>query len=329
MKRREFIALFGNAALILPIAARAQQAGTMRRIGLLQGLVASDPDWQRRLAAFRQALQGFGWVEGRNITIEFRYADGKPERLAALANELVQARVELIVTNAAQPIEAARKATSTIPIVMAAVGDALGAGYVASLARPGGNITGLTLMATEQSAKRLELIKEIVPGLVRVAVLWNGNASGHRLQMKEMESAARVLGLTLQSIPIKNADEIDGAFQAAAQANAQAVVTMDDPLIQLNRARIVEKAMRQRVPVMSEFRLTAAAGGLMSYGPNQIDLWRRTAVYVDKILKGTKPADLPVEQPTRFELVINLKTAKALGLTVPPMFFARADEVIE
>jgi len=329
MKRRQFIALLGGAALILPIAARAQQAGTMRRIGLLQGLVANDPDWQLRLAAFRQALQGFGWVEGRNITIEFRYADGKPERLAALANELVQARVELIVTNAAQPIEAARKATSTIPIVMAAVGDALGAGYVASLARPGGNITGLTLMATEQSAKRLELIKEIVPGLVRVAVLWNGNASGHRLQMKEMESAARVLGLTLQSIPIKNADEIDGAFQAAAQTNAQAVVTMDDPLIQLNRARIVEKAMRQRVPVMSEFRLTAAAGGLMSYGPNQIDLWRRTAVYVDKILKGTKPADLPVEQPTRFELVINLKTAKALGLTVPPMFFARADEVIE
>ena len=329
MRRRDFIALFSGAAAAWPLAARAQQASRMRRIGLLQGLAASDPDWQRRLAAFRQALQELGWVEGRNITIEARYADGKPERLAALASELVQARVDLIVTNAAQPIEAARSATSTIPIVMAAVGDALGAGYVASLARPGGNLTGLTLMATDQSAKRLELIKELSPGLARVAALWNGNASGHRLQMKEMEPAARVLGLALQSIPIQKADDIEAGLQSAQKSNAQAVVTMDDPMIQLNRARIVEIAMRQRVPVMGEFRAMAAAGALMSYGPNQIDLWRRSAAYVDKILKGAKPADLPVEQPTKFELVINLKTAKALGLDIPPKLLALADEAIE
>jgi putative ABC transport system substrate-binding protein len=329
MRRRDFIALFSGAAAAWPLAARAQQASRMRRIGLLQGLAASDPDWQRRLAAFRQALQELGWVEGRNITIEARYADGKPERLAALASELVQARVDLIVTNAAQPVEAARSATSTIPIVMAAVGDALGAGYVASLARPGGNLTGLTLMATDQSAKRLELIKELSPGLARVAALWNGNASGHRLQMKEMEPAARVLGLALQSIPIQKADDIEAGLQSAQKSNAQAVVTMDDPMIQLNRARIVEIAMRQRVPVMGEFRAMAAAGALMSYGPNQIDLWRRSAAYVDKILKGAKPADLPVEQPTKFELVINLKTAKALGLDIPPKLLALADEAIE
>jgi len=329
MRRRDFIALFSGAAAAWPLAARAQQASRMRRIGLLQGLAASDPDWQRRLAAFRQALQELGWVEGRNITIEARYADGKPERLAALASELVQARVDLIVTNAAQPVEAARSATSTIPIVMAAVGDALGAGYVASLARPGGNLTGLTLMATDQSAKRLELIKELSPGLARVAALWNGNASGHRLQMKEMEPAARVLGLALQSIPIQKADDIEAGLQSAQNSNAQAVVTMDDPMIQLNRARIVEIAMRQRVPVMGEFRAMAAAGALMSYGPNQIDLWRRSAAYVDKILKGAKPADLPVEQPTKFELVINLKTAKALGLDIPPKLLALADEAIE
>jgi putative ABC transport system substrate-binding protein len=212
---------------------------------------------------------------------------------------------------------------------MAAVGDALGAGYVASLARPGGNLTGLTLMATDQSAKRLELIKELSPGLARVAALWNGNASGHRLQMKEMEPAARVLGLVLQSIPIQKADDIEAGLQSAQKSNAQAVVTMDDPMIQLNRARIVEIAMRQRVPVMGEFRAMAAAGALMSYGPNQIDLWRRSAAYVDKILKGAKPADLPVEQPTKFELVINLKTAKALGLDIPPKLLALADEAIE
>jgi putative ABC transport system substrate-binding protein len=329
MRRRQFIAALGGAAA-WPLAARAQQQrNRMRRIGLLQGLSADDQEWQRRLAAFRQALAELGWAEDRNITLEFRYADGNPARLPALAAELVQSQVDLIVTNAAQPIDAVRGATSTIPIVMASVGDALGAGYIASLAHPGGNITGLTLFATEQSGKRLELVKEIAPSLVRVAVIWNGNASGHRLQMKELEPAASKLALVLQSIPILRPDEIDGAFQAVHQASAQAILTMDDPMIQLHRAHIVELAMRQRVILMGEFRAMPLAGALMSYAPNQVDMWRRSASYVDKILKGTKPADLPVQQPTKFELVINLKTAKALGLEVPPTLLARADEVIE
>jgi putative ABC transport system substrate-binding protein len=329
IRRREFIALLGATSLACPAAAPAQQLRTIRRIGLLQGLAASDAGWQRRLAAFRQALAELGWVEGRNIILEFRYADGNPERLAKLASELVQAQVDVIVTNAAQPLEAARAATSMIPIVMASVGDALGAGYVASLARPGGNVTGLTLFATEQSGKRLELIKEMSPATTRVAAIWNSNASGHRLQMNELTPAALKLGLVLQSLPIQNPDQIDAAFQAITQADAQAVMTMDDPMIQLRRARIVELAMRQRLPLMGEFKAMPDAGALMSYGPNQTDMWRRSAAYVDKILKGAKPADLPVQQPTKFEFIINLRTARALGLTVPPTLIARADEVIE
>jgi putative ABC transport system substrate-binding protein len=328
MKRREFITLAGGAAA-WPLSARAQQTDRMRRIGVLQGLAASDPEWSRRFGAFKQRLQELGWIEGRSVAFEFRFADGTPERLPALAAELVQANVDVILTNAAQPIEAARKATSTVPIVMASVGDALGAGYVASLARPGGNVTGLTLVATDQSAKRLQLVKEIVPNLARVAVFWNANASGHRLQLQEMERATPGLALTLQSLPIRNADDIDDGLQAALQAKAQAIVTMDDPVVQSQRARIVAFAMRQRLPVMSEFRPATEAGALMSYGPNQIELWGRAAAYVDKILKGAKPADLPVEQPTKFELVINLKTAKTIGLTVPDKLLALADEVIE
>jgi putative ABC transport system substrate-binding protein len=242
---------------------------------------------------------------------------------------LIDLQVDLIVTNGAQPIDAARAATTTIPIVMASVGDALGAGYVASLAHPGGNLTGLTLFATEQSGKRLELIKEIAPTVARVAVIWNGNASGHRLQMKELEPAAAKLALLLQSIAILRPDDVDGAFQAAHQAAAQAILTMDDPMIQSRRARIVELATRQGIILMGEFRAMPLAGALMSYAPNQVDMWRRSATYVDKILKGAKPSDLPVQQPTKFEFVLNMKTAKALGLTVPDRVLAIADEVIE
>src|SRR5262249_15292384 len=198
-----------------------------------------------------------------------------------------------------------------------------------SLARPGGNVTGLTLVATEQSAKRLQLLKEMVPNLVRVAVGWNRHASGHHLQLREMELVAPGLGLTLQSLPLCSADDLDAALQAAARANAQALFTMDDPLVLSQRARIVELAMRRRLPVMGEFRSVPEAGGLVSYGPNQLDMWRRAALYVDKIFRGAKPADLPVEQPTKFELVINLKTATALGLTLAPGVLAIADEVIE
>jgi putative ABC transport system substrate-binding protein len=328
MNRRELFTLLGGAAA-LPLAARAQQSEQIRRVGVLQGLSADDQEWQRRLTAFRQALSEFGWVEGRNLKIEYRYADGDPGRLAALVAELIDLQVDLIVTNGAQPIDAARAATTTIPIVMASVGDALGAGYVASLAHPGGNLTGLTLFATEQSGKRLELIKEIAPTVARVAVIWNGNASGHRLQMKELEPAAAKLALLLQSIAILRPDDVDGAFQAAHLASAQAILTMDDPMIQSRRARIVELATRQGVILMGEFRAMPLAGALMSYAPNQVDMWRRSASYVDKILKGAKPSDLPVQQPTKFEFVLNMTTAKALGLTVPDRVLAIVDEVIE
>ena len=329
MNRRAFMALLSAAAAAWPFATRAQQSERVRRLGLLQGLAADDPEWQRRFGAFKRSLQDLRWTEGQNVTFEGRFADAKPERLPVLAAELVRANVDVIVTNAAQSIEAARKATSTIPIVMASVGDAVAAGYVASLARPGGNVTGLTLVATDQSAKRLQLLKEIVPNLVRVAVVWNGNASGHRLQLREMELVAPGLGMTLQSLPLRSGEDIDAALQAAARANAQALFTMDDPLVLSQRARIVEFAMRQRLPVMGEFRSVPEAGGLASYGPNLLDNWRRAARYVDKIFRGAKPADLPVEQPTKFELVINLKTAAAHGLTLAPGVLAIADEVIE
>jgi putative ABC transport system substrate-binding protein len=326
--RRQFISALGGVAA-WPFAAHAQQSDQVKRIGILQELAASDVEWQRRLDAFKRGLQELGWADGRNITFEFRFADAKPERLPALAAELIQAKVDVIVTNAAQPIEAARKATSTVPIVMASAGDAVGAGYINSLAHPGGNVTGLTLVATDQSGKRLQLIKEMVPNLIRIAVLWNGNASGHRLALKEMQSATPGLGLALQSLPIQNADEIVPALQAVLQAKAQVIVTMDDPLIQSQRVHIVEFAAQNHLPVMGEFRPVVEAGGLMSYAPDQIDMWRRAAAYVDRILKGAKPADLPVEQPTKFELVINLKTAKALGLTVPQTLQVAADKVIE
>jgi len=327
--RRQFISALGGATVAWPLAGRAQQPERMRRIGVLMPLPEDDREARLRLAVLTLALRELGWIEGGNIAFEARYADVGPEKLPALAADLVRANVDVIVTQAAQPIEAVRAATSTIPIVMASVGDAVGAGYITSLAHPGGNITGLTLFATDQSAKRLQLVKQISPGIVRVAVLWNGNASGHRLQITEMERAAPTMGIVLQSLPILNIEEVEAALRAAVQENAQAIVTMDDPLVQSQRVRIVEFAMGQRLPVMGEFRPVTEAGGLMSYGPNQLDLWRRAAAYIDKIFKGAKPADLPVEQPIKFELVINLKTAKALGLTVPASLLATADEVIE
>jgi putative tryptophan/tyrosine transport system substrate-binding protein len=329
VKRREFIALLGGAAAAWPLSARAQQPDRVRRIGVLMPLGKSDVEAQRRIAAFVQALQEMGWSAGQTLVLEIRYGDGKPELLPALAGQLVQSNVDVIVTQAAQPVEAAIKATSTIPIVMATVGDAVGGGYVASLARPGGNVTGQTLMATGQSTKRLQLLKEVSPGISRVAVLWNRNASGHRLQFNEMEAAAPVLGIALLSLPITTTSEVEPALRAAAEGKAQAIVTMEDPMIQAARARIVEFAMRDRIPSIGEFRPIVAAGGLMSYGGDQVQMWRGAAAYVDKILKGANPRDLPVQQPTKFTLAINLKTANALGLPIPPMLLAVADEVIE
>jgi putative ABC transport system substrate-binding protein len=298
MKRREFITLLGGAAtasMLWPPSLSAQQTARPRRIGVLLGVSPSDAEWLRRVASFTQALHLLGWIESRNVAFEIRYAEGKLDRLPALVAELIQANVDIVVTQGSEPVQAARKATDTIPIVMAAVGDAVGAGFVASLARPGGNVTGLTLVATEQSAKRLELLKEILPRLGRVAVLWNSNNVGVRLQVKEVERAAPVLGIQLQSLPVADAIDLEEALQAAAQAGAEALITIDDLLIIHHRARIVDLAMRRRLPVMGEFKPFAAAGALMSYAPDQIDMWRRAAGYVDKIFKGSKPADLPVE----------------------------------
>src|SRR5262245_19979826 len=328
MKRREILWLLGGF-VAWPLVAGAQQRVHPRKLGVLMPLRENDAEAQRRLAVFSDELRKMGWAEGQSFVLVKRFSEGRPDRLQALAAELVQENVDVIVTQSSESVDALRKATTSIPIVMAAVGDALGSGYVASLAHPGGNITGLTLVATEQGAKRLQLIKQLTPAIVRVAVLLNANASGHALQLKEMEQAAKSLALTLQPFPVQTAGDIDGALRAAEQAKAEAFVTMDDPMIVSQRARIAEFGLRQRIPVFGEFRPATQAGALMNYGPNPIDLWKRAASFVDRILKGAKPADLPVEQPTKFELVINLKTAKALGLIIPPALLAVADEVIE
>ena len=328
MQRREFLGVLGGTVVAWPLAARAQQPERMKRIGVILLVSSGDLEFQRRMMVLKQALGELGWTE-KNTAFELRFAEGKLDRLPALAAELVQAKVDVIVTQGTDSARVARKATSTIAIVMASIGDAVGTGIVPSLARPGGNVTGLTLFATEQSAKRLELIKEISPGLARVAVVWNGDNGSHSLQLKEMEKATPALGLRLLSVPVRDVGELDAGFQAAVQAGAEVIVTMDDQLVNFLRARIVELAMRHKLPVMGEFSLMTAAGGLMNYGPNQTDMWRRTATYIDKIFKGAKAGDLPIERPTKFELVINLKTAKALGLTIPESFLLRADELIE
>jgi ABC-type uncharacterized transport system substrate-binding protein len=328
MQRRKFITLLGGAA-VWPLAARAQSQQRVRLIGVLAGTTENDPQAQRRIGAFTQALRELGWNEGSNIKLEKRYSAGNPERLPALATELVQANCAVIVAEAAQAVDAARGATRTVPIVMVYVGDALGPGYVASLANPGGNITGQTLVATDQAAKRLELIKKLSPDIKRIAVFSNLNASGHIHQRKEMDAAAPTLGIVLQQLAMRSASELDTNLRAAVDAGAQAIITMEDPMVESNRARITAFALTNRLPVMGEFKPMAEAGGLMSYGPNQVAMWGRTAFYVDKILKGATPANLPVEQPAKFELTINLKTARALGVKISPNLLALADEVID
>jgi putative ABC transport system substrate-binding protein len=327
-RRRELVTLIGGAA-VWPLAVRAQSQQPIRLIGVLSGTAENDPEAKRRIAAFSQALREAGWEEGRNIKLERRYSAGHPERLPALAIELIQAKCIVLVAEAAQAVDAARAATRTIPIVMVYVGDALGPGYVTTLAHPGGNITGQTLVATDQAAKRLELIKKVSPGIKRIAVLSNLNASGHVRQRKEMDAAAPMLGVELQQLPLQSASEFDAKLQAVIEGGAQAIVTMEDPMVESARVRITGFALDHRLLVMGEFKPMAEAGALMSYGPNQVAMWGRTAYYVDKILKGADPANLPVEQPAKFELTINLKTAKALGIDIPPTLLALSDVVIE
>jgi putative tryptophan/tyrosine transport system substrate-binding protein len=259
-----------------------------------------------------------GYVEGHNITIEYRYAEGKFERLLDLAGELVWLNVDAIVAGETEAIRAAKQSTSTIPIIMAVTADPVGSGFVASLARPGGNITGLTSLSPDLSGKRLELLKETVPSLTRIAVLWNSGNPDNTAQLKETESAAKVLGVQLQSVGVRNSNDFDEAFSAIKKRRTSALYALGDSLMATNRKRIADFAANNRLPSMFSTRQAVEVGGLMAYGTNFLDLFRRAATYVDKILKGAKPAELPVEQPTKFELVINLKTAKQIGLTIPP-----------
>ncbi len=306
---------------------RAQTTASVRRIGMLSA--TSQADAVPLNQEFRQGMRDLGWVEGKNINFEFRYADGKLDRLAQLAVELVGLKVDVIVASSLSPAIAAQKATKTIPIVMAAPGDPIVAGLVSSLARPGGNITGLTQMAPELAAKRLELLKDLVPKLARVAVLWNPTGGASPYSWKEIQAPARQLGLQLHSLEVSNAAEFDTAFASAAKISPGAMFVISNPLMTIHTKRIVDFAAKSRIPSMYQFSEYVEAGGLLAYGPDRDDMFRRAGIYVDKILKGAKPADLPVEQPTKFELVINLKAAKALGLTIPQSILVRATKVIE
>jgi putative ABC transport system substrate-binding protein len=325
MKRRQFITLLGGAAA-WPLAARAQQPAKLPTIGFLGAATPSATGpWT---APFLQRLRELGWIEGRNIAIEFRWAEGRAERFAEIAAEFVRLKVDIIVTHSTAPVIAAKQATSAIPIVFANAGDPVGAGIVANLARPGGNITGLSIQGTDTVGKRLDLLREVAPGIRRLAIMANIGNPAVLLEMSEAQAAARILGLEVVPLEVRRPDDIAQAFEALKD-RAFALYVAPDPLMFTNRIRINTLALAARLPTMHGVREFVEAGGLMSYAANFPVLWRRAADFVDRILRGAKPADIPVEQPTKFDLVINLKTAKALGLDVPPMLLARADEVIE
>jgi putative ABC transport system substrate-binding protein len=309
-----------------PLAAVAQQAGKVRRVGFLWD---SPTVWPHALEAFRQRLRDLGWVDGQNIVVEYRWAEGRFDRLPDLAEELVWLKVDVIVAPTSIYAGAAKRATSTIPIVFASHADPIGSGHVASLARPGGNVTGLTIMMSETSAKGLELLKEAVPGLSRVAVLWDPATPSHRPGLDAVEAMGRALGLRLQPLAVRNAAEFDSAFLAIARERAGGVLVLSTPLFMGGAKHLAELALKHKLPTMFGPREHVEAGGLLSYSPDRADLYRRAATYVDKILNGVKPADLPVQQATKFELAVNLKTAKALRLTIPQPVLARADQIIE
>jgi ABC-type uncharacterized transport system substrate-binding protein len=317
------------ALLVAPLAADAQQAGKVPRIGFLG--VTSPSDRPHHVDAFRQRLRELGWVEGQNIVIDYRYAEGRVDRLPDLAAELVRLKVDLIVASAGtQAATAAKNATETIPIVMIYVRDPVGNGLIASLARPGGNVTGVSGSAgLELFAKQLELLKETVPKIRRVAILSNPDNAYHQLAIREVNVAARSLGVQLQLLEARGPNEFDGAFAAMAKERVGALLVLSDAIFGSHRTRLADLAARSRLPAAFGVRDDVEAGGLMSYGPSILDSYRQAATYVDRILRGAKPAELPVERPTKFELVINMKTAKALGLTIPQSVLLRADEVIQ
>jgi putative tryptophan/tyrosine transport system substrate-binding protein len=325
--RRTFLACTGAVLLAAPVAAEAQQAGKVPRIGFLT--TPSSTAAAYYLEAFREGLRELGYVEGKTIAIEYRFAEGRAERLPALAAELVRLKVDVIVTGGPPAPEEAKQATSTIPIVFAVAGDPVGEGLVASLARPGGNITGLASIAAEVVGKQLELLKEVVPKVSRVAVLLNPSHSAHPLMARQAEGAARALGVQLHILQAGSPAEIDAAFAAMRSQRVGGVLVLRGSLFLAQRTQIAALAAKSRLPAVYGTREEAEAGGLMAYGASLPLLYRRAATYVDRILKGAKPGDLPVEQPTIFELVINLKTAKVLGLTIPQSLLARADKVIQ
>jgi putative ABC transport system substrate-binding protein len=312
---------------LTPLAAEAQPAGKIPRIGLLSSFSPSDTTlWHQ---AFREGLRDLGWVEGKNISIEYRYAEGRDDRLPDLVADLVRLSVDIIVSAFTPDALAAKKVTKTIPIVVVSAGDPVTTGLVESLARPGGNITGLSTMSPGLAGKRLALLKEIVPKLSSLAVLWIPQSPTSALNWKEIQLAARELGIQLHSLEVRSSNDLDNAFETTIRARAGALAITPDPLFGRNLKRIVDFAAKSRLPSIFHVREFVDAGGLVAYGPDRSDSFRRAAGYVDKILKGVKPADLPVEQPTKFELVINAKTAKSLGLTIPQALLQRADRVIE
>ena len=324
--RRSFLAAVTGGLLLTPRHAAAQQAGKVYRIGFLWDTPAV---WPHALEAFRQGLRDLGWVEGQNIVVEYRWTEGRFDRLPGLVEELVRLKVDLIVAPTSIYTGAAKRATSTIPIVFASHADPIGSGHVASLARPGTNATGLTIVMSETMVKSLELLKGAVPGLRRVAVIWDPATPSHAPGLKALEAASRALGLRLQPLAVRSVTEFDSAFSAIVQERAGAVLVLSTPLFMGGAKRLAELALTHKLPTLFGPREHVEAGGLMSYSPDRADLYRRAAMYVDKILKGANPADLPVQQATKFELVINLTTAKVLGLTIPQSLLVRADQTID
>jgi putative ABC transport system substrate-binding protein len=320
IKRREFITLLGTAAAAWPLAASAQQRPTPRI-----GIIDQSPIWDH----FRRGLSELGYVDGRNIVIEYRSAQGQPDQLAAVASELAGLSVDVIVTSGSAATHAAQQATRTIPIVMIAIGDPIRAGFVQSLARPGGNITGNTILGTEMAAKRVQLLKEFVPGVSRVGFLWNPNNASHLAYLEEWRAVAPKLGVEPLLVELGRSDQLETAFATMMRERPDALSVTADPFHLSQIGWIVDFVAKNRLPAIYVVKENVVAGGLMSYGPSLPDLYRRAAGYVHKILQGTQPTDLPVEQPVRFELAVNMKTANALGLTVPDALLARADEVIE
>jgi putative ABC transport system substrate-binding protein len=330
--RRTFINLLGGAVASWPYCSRAELTSKVFRVGFMVTGSLQSPEQRNMTDAFRQGLRERGYLEGQNIVIEYRAAEGKIERFTELAAELVDLHPDLIVASNTPAARAARQATTTIPIVVAVMGDPVGDGLVASLARPAGNVTGMTFLGPELVSKRLELLKQALPALSRIAALWHPGAYGESTMtemMGKMETAAATLLVRLQPVEVRGSAEFDGAFLAMARERADALIVLPSPMLFSERRHIVDLATQNRLPSIAMAREFVELGGLMSYGASLPDLFRRAGGYVDKILKGARPADLPVQQPTDFELVINLKTAKSLGLEIPPTLLARADEVIE